>query len=277
MQYAIIPRTASSSLLGFFFLHFFFSHPFSRLLVVSLGGRIIWNPLGKALVSPSSFHSRIGLRKGCLGTCVYIFPWIGLAKPVDIFSFAVAALEHFTNAENTDEQTSPGTGQCWWWNTRFLPGGSILVRCSSVSTCSKDSPLILPARQTERDWWARWASGRQERNWRVSGAQREIDWGWREEGFQSAGKAICVVCPRDSSAATPHVCLRGKEGKPPLFFLLLWKTTLPTRLMLLPWCCAAPERGKRAKTGACCQHNWEKCNYFPSLNPAAFLLLSPGH
>lgn len=47
----------------FFFWRFSFTHPFSRLLVLSLSGRIIWNPLGKALISPSSFHSWTGLRK----------------------------------------------------------------------------------------------------------------------------------------------------------------------------------------------------------------------
>lgn len=82
----------------FSFWHFSFSHPFSRLLVVSLSGRIIWNPLGKALISHSSFHSRMGLRKGCLGISVYIFPWIGLTNPMDGFSFATAILEDFTNA-----------------------------------------------------------------------------------------------------------------------------------------------------------------------------------
>lgn len=71
---------------------FSFSHPFSRHLVVSLSRRIIWNPLGKALISHSSFHSRMGLRKGCLGTSVYIFPWIGLTNPMDISSVATASL-----------------------------------------------------------------------------------------------------------------------------------------------------------------------------------------
>lgn len=75
----------------FFFSRFSFSHPFSRL-VVSLSGRIIWNALGKALISHSSFHSRMGLRKGCLGTSVYIFPWLGLTNPMDISSIATASL-----------------------------------------------------------------------------------------------------------------------------------------------------------------------------------------
>lgn len=99
-------------------------------------------------------------------------------------------------------------------------------------------------------------------------------------GFQPAhlwmqGEAACVVCPRDSSAAPPHARERGKSSSllpPPLT-----KTSLPSHLMLLPWCWAVLERGKRAKTAACCQRNWERCNYFPSLSLAAFLLLSLGH
>lgn len=137
--------------LFFFFFALFFLTSFLQPSGCFPCGRIIWNPLGKALISPSSFRSRIGLRKGCLGTSVYIFPWIGFTKPVDIFSFATAVLERFTNTEYADEQMCLEPGQCWCWNTKFLSGGSILVRRSSFSTCSKDGPLILPARQTERD------------------------------------------------------------------------------------------------------------------------------
>lgn len=82
------------------------------------------------------------------------------------------------------------------------------------------------------------------------------------------GMALCVVCPRDSSAAPPHARERGKASS------LLPPPTLPSRLMLLPWCWAVLERGKRAKTAACCQHNWERCNYFPSLSGRFSLVVS---
>lgn len=112
------------------------------------------------------------------------------------------------------------------------------------------------------------ASGRQERNWHVSGVERERR--GRAGEFQSVHlwmqwKAICVARPCDSSAAPPHLPVR--EGGKPLL-LLLWKTTLPSRLMLLPWCWAVLEKGRRTKTVGCCQHNWERCNYFPSLSPS---------
>lgn len=53
------------------------------------------------------------------------------------------------------------TGQCWGRSTDFLFGGSILVRCSGVSTCSKDSPLICHRdRQTEiDDHVGKWQAG----------------------------------------------------------------------------------------------------------------------
>ncbi len=55
---------------------------------------------------------------------------------------------------------------------------------------------------------------------------------------------MCVVCPRDSSAATPHVCLgrKGESLSSPLLSSPLSSSPLETashtgRLMLLlPWC-----------------------------------------
>lgn len=109
------------------------------------------------------------------------------------------------------------------------------------------------------------ASGRQERNWHVSGVERGRGGGeggdFRSVHLWMQGKAICVACPRDSSAAPPRLPER-EGGEASSLLLLLWKTTLPSRLMLLPWRWAVLERGKRAKTVCCCQHNWERCNYF---------------
>lgn len=105
------------------------------------------------------------------------------------------------------------------------------------------------------------ASGRQERNWHISGVERER-WGYfHSVHLWMQGKAICVACPRDSSAAPPRLSER-EGGEASCLFLLLWKTTLPSRLMLLPWCWAVLGKRKRAKTVCCCQHNWERCNYF---------------
>lgn len=76
---------------SFFFFTFFFLflHPTSLLLVLSLSGRIIRNPLGKALISPSSFqtctHTHIGLR-GSLGTSVYSFPRTASKLTRSVFS-----------------------------------------------------------------------------------------------------------------------------------------------------------------------------------------------
>lgn len=85
--------------LFFFYLIIFFSalflRPPSRLLVLSLSGRIIRNPLGEAfdlpLIFPNSYTpTQTSGREGSLGTSVYGFPWIGseVARAMGIFSLA---------------------------------------------------------------------------------------------------------------------------------------------------------------------------------------------
>lgn len=81
------------------------------------------------------------------------------------------------------------------------------------------------------------------------------------------GKAICVVCPRDSSAATPHVCVRGNGGKPPLFFFLHQSPDAVAMVL------GFSGKGKEQEL-ACCQHNWGKIQLFPT-SLAAFLISWP--
>lgn len=125
------------------------------------------------------------------------------------------------------------------------------------------------------------ASGRQERNWHVSGVERGRDRGGRGLSFCAsvdAGKGnMCGVSSWQLSSSSTSAW-EGRGGEASSLFLLLWKTTLPSRLMLLPWRWAVLERGKRAKSVGCCQHNWERCSYFSlSLSLVAFRLLSLGH
>lgn len=106
---------------------YFLSRPTSLLLVLSLSGRIIWDPLGEALISPSSFRTRShtnAIRLRCsVGTSVYSFPWIGseLTK-LDIFSLAKAeerSAEGFHRTIVVTKSTSSATKIGWrfWCNS----------------------------------------------------------------------------------------------------------------------------------------------------------------
>lgn len=79
------------------------------------------------------------------------------------------------------------------------------------------------------------ASGRQERNWHVSGVERGRD-GGREGTF-----VLCICGCRGrqyvwrvlvTAQQLLHVCLRGKGGKPLLFFSSFEKQPYP-----VVWCC----------------------------------------
>lgn len=142
---------------------------------------------------------------------------------------------------------------------------------------------IDSARETDRKrLMAALASGGRERNWRVSGVPRGGGGGgrltFRPAHLWMQGKAVCVVCPRDNSAATPHACLRGKGGKPPPFF-----SSFEKQPYLVAWCCCHGAglfwKGERE------QKLWLAVKVIGNdaiishlfLSLAAFLLLSLGH
>lgn len=117
------------------------------------------------------------------------------------------------------------------------------------------------------------------KGWRVMKAQTEGE-GRRTRPFSFFSSslsalldAMCVVCPRDSSAATPHVCLGRKEGKPLLFSSLspFHKTAshwLPDAVAMVFWCSG---NWQGEKSVGCCHLYREGCNYLLSFH-FSFLL-----
>lgn len=97
----------------------------------------------------------------------------------------------------------------------------IIVRWSHSTLCSEDSPLILSVKQTDRLTTAL-ASGGQERHlhikwWSASEALLFIYLFLGGGHQRMQAEAICVLCPRDNSAAIPHVWLRRRGGGLPFF------------------------------------------------------------
>lgn len=140
------------------FLCFFFSlHPTSSLLVLSLIGRIIRKEFSREsfhlpLIFP---HTHIRAERFSGNLC--------LQFPVDVFWSVREASQLSSRFSHIRAQS---------WLTRLvllvLRSGQVglaLYTAASINTCSEDSPSILPAKQTDRDWWLCW----------LVEAEREID------------------------------------------------------------------------------------------------------
>lgn len=192
--------------------------------------------------------------------------WIfsSLAKALQL-SLRVSQTKFMTKL--TKAQTRLEIGQWHWCNSECKSGGSSLVHCSGINTCSKDSPLILPARQTDReidDCVGKWQPGE----------KLTCKWCRVRDGGEGQQFSVCAsvdvsrgdVCGESSWQLSSYTtCLPGKErGKP----LLLSKQPHPAA-----WCCchgvgsvlvtAAHTRRQWEKTVRRCHLNWGRMQLFP--------------
>lgn len=113
-------------------------------------------------------------------------------------------------------------GQCSWCDSALQSGGPRLVHCSSINTCSKDSPLILPGRQADReidDSVGKWQPGEKLTcKWWIVRERRRRRGGGGERfsvcaSVDASRGDVCGVSSWQLSSYT--TCLPGKErGKP---------------------------------------------------------------
>lgn len=159
-------------------------------------------------------------------------------------------------------QTDLEIGQWYWCNGMFQSGGPSHVHCSSINTCSKNSPLILSARQTDREIDD--CVGKSQ-----PGEKLTCKW-WRvREGrsrgrgdFQSVDASRGDVCGVSSWQLSSYTtCVPGKERGKPLLSSL-FKTTshwLPDAVAMALGCSGNWHRHtlqQREKTVGGCHLNW---------------------
>lgn len=164
-------------------------------------------------------------------------------------------------------QTCLEIDQWYWCNSKLQSGGHSLVQYTAAvsNTCSKDSPLILPARQTDReidDCVGKW----QPRE-KLTCKRRRVRERWREGHISGCEQRRCVWCVLVTAQQLHHMS-EGKGGS------LSSSLLLSKQPHLAPWCCCHGvevfltglhcSHRQREKTMGFFNLNWGRMRLFPS-------------